>query len=208
MQAVLFSSYFPNIRYLSKFFSYDKIIIDIHENYPKQTWRNRCDIVTANSLTSLSVPVQKNNKIKTKDIKIDGSANWQKTHYRTIMSAYKNSAFYEHYIESFDFVFNSKETFLLDLNTKILDQVLMHLNLKSNYCFSADFVLENNALDIFRESIHPKPSKNKDDSKFIPIEYSQVFTERHGFVPNLSILDLIFNEGPLSASIIKKSIRI
>jgi hypothetical protein len=204
--AVLFSAYFPNIQYISKFLLHDDIIIDIYENYIKQTYRNRCEILAANGPLSLVVPVKKNNHCLTKDIQIDYSENWQKVHERTILSSYKNSPFYEYYIDYFVPFFSNKEKYLLDFNNKILETILNILSIKPNVSFSNEFVDfgEYNYKDI----IHPKLSKKKYDNEFCPEHYIQIFSEKYGFVENLSTLDLIFSEGPLSLSTIKKSIHI
>jgi hypothetical protein len=205
MEAVLFSSYFPNIRYFSKFLIYDSIVIDILENYTKQTYRNRCNIMSANGISQLSVPVKKNFHCHVKDIEIDYSENWQTNHYRAILSAYKNSAFYEYYIDDIMPFFERKEKFLLDLNSKILEKTFEIIRLNPNFRYSEEFVTDNSIHD-FRETIHPKPQKNTEDPDFRPAEYIQVFSERHGFCPDLSILDLIFNEGPMSLNYLKRCI--
>lgn len=202
MEAVIFSSYFPPIQYFSKFISYDNIYIDIFENYQRQTYRNRCEIQAANGKEILSVPIIKQYRTLIKDTKIDYSENWQKIHYKSIISAYKNSAFCEHYLYEFNFVFKNNNIFLLDLNNKILEKCFKILNLRSNYNFSTEFIKPNSIKD-FREVI--SPNAKIPDLKFSSIEYFQVFAERHGFMKNLSILDLIFNEGPNSANIIQNS---
>jgi hypothetical protein len=203
--AVLFSSYFPCIQYVSKFLLHDKIVVDIHENYQRQTYRNRCRIQAANGISDLSVPVKKSHHTKLKDIEIDYSELWQKNHSRAILSAYKNSAFYEYYIDEFNFVFSQSHKFLLDLNQKILDKTIGFLNIEAKYCNSTDFIELGSRFD-YREMISPKENRSIIDPKFDPQRYLQVFSERHGFSKNLSILDLIFNEGPSSRIILQKSL--
>lgn len=205
MGAVLFSSYFPCIQYVSKFILHEDIVIDIHENYQRQTYRNRCRILSANGITDLSVPVKKNHHIKLKEIEIDYSELWQKNHSRAILSAYKNSAFYEYFIDEFNFAFSHNHKFLLDLNQKILDKTISILKIKSKYCNSSDFIELGSQFD-YREIISAKEKKVVIDPEFSPQTYMQVFTERHGFNANLSILDLIFNEGPSSIITLQKSI--
>ncbi len=206
MKAVLFSAYFPNIRYFSKFLIYDQLVIDIFENYTKQTYRNRCNIMSANGISQLSVPVKKNFHCNVKDIQIDYSENWQTNHYRAILSSYKNSAFYDYYIDDIIPFFEKKEKYLADLNTKILAKSFELIKLQPNYIMSTEY-FSGDTHDDFREIIHPKPQKNIKDLNFLQTEYIQVFSERHGFSSDLSILDLIFNEGPLSLANIKSSIR-
>jgi hypothetical protein len=205
MDAVLFSSYFPCIQYVSKFILHDDIVIDIHENYQRQTYRNRCRIQSANGVTDLTVPVKKSHQTKLKDIAIDYSELWQKNHSRAILSAYKNSAFYEYYIDEFNFVFSQNHKFLLDLNQKILDKTVGILRIQAKYSNSTDFVEPSSSFD-YRNIISPKGNKLVNDSEFAPQSYIQVFSERHGFNSNLSILDLIFNEGPSTIITLQKSI--
>jgi hypothetical protein len=205
MEAVLFSSYFPCIQYVSKFLLHEKIVIDIHENYQRQSYRNRCRIQAANGVYDLSVPIKKNNHTKLKDIEIDYSELWQKNHLRAILSAYKNSAFYEYYIDEFSFVFSKEHKYLLDLNQKILEKTIGILKIKSKYCNSTDFIELGTCFD-YRSMISPKENRTVKDPEFAPQSYIQVFSDRHGFNSNLSILDLIFNEGPAALITLQKSI--
>lgn len=205
MEAVLFSSYFPCIQYVSKFLIHDSIVIDIFENYQRQTYRNRCRIQSANGISYLSVPVKKNFHTKFKDIQIDYSELWQKNHSRSIMSAYRNSAFYEYYADEFNFAFSQNQKFLLDLNQKILEKTFDILKIKPDYKYSSEFIDDNTTKD-YRDVISPKENKSKNDSEFKMQKYIQVFSERHGFSENLSILDLIFNEGPASLIVLQKSV--
>jgi hypothetical protein len=203
MEAVLSTAYFGNIQYFSKYILYKNIIIDIHETYPRQTYRNRCEILTANGKLSLSIPIVKPGKSLTKNVKIDNTYAWQKQHYRAILSAYKNSPFFDFFIDEFYFVFDKHYNYLIDLNSDILIKCLNILEINSNWSYSDDFIRshENN----FREKINPK-NKEIIDLDFMPKNYMQVFGDRFDFFPNLSILDLIFNEGKNSIVILKKSI--
>lgn len=205
MKAVLFSSYFPPIQYISKFFLYNNIYIDIFENYQRQTYRNRCEILTANGKANLSVPIIKSYRQYFKDTQIDYSINWQKNHYMALVSAYKNSAFFDFYIDSFNFIFKNKEKFLFDLNHKILENCFKILGEKPNFEYSKGFINQEDTLNL-RELISPKSKII--DKDFELSEYYQVFKERHGFIPNLSILDLLFNQGPQSIIIIKNSVKL
>ncbi|MCF0207003.1 MAG: WbqC family protein [Bacteroidales bacterium] len=204
MAVLLSTAYFPNIQYVSKFLTGDEVKIEIFETYPKQTFRNRCNILSANGLLPLSIPVQKNFHTLAKDIKIDYTENWQRKHSVAIMSAYKNSPFYEYYFYKLEKVFTSKETFLVDYNDKLLQAVFSILKVDAKYSFTEDFVSDAAGYQDFRDSISPKASKNAADSSFTPKPYIQVFGDRYGFVPNLSILDLIFNLGPESRSHIEE----
>lgn len=203
MQILLSTAYFPNIQYITKFLLDDSVVIEQYETYPKQTYRNRCNILSANGVLPLSVPVQKNFHTLTKDIKIDYSENWQRNHLNAIKSAYKNSAFYDYYFYKFEKFFATKETFLIDLNNKILETIFAILRIKPNYSFTTDYISDTTNYIDFRTAISPKASQNAPDILFKSQPYIQVFADRFNFVPNLSILDLLFNLGNESITLIK-----
>lgn len=204
-RAILNTAYFPNIQYISKFVLYDEISIEQMDTYSKQTYRNRCLILAANGPLHLTVPIVKNFRTPVKDILIDYSDEWQKKQSRAILSAYKNSAFYDHYFPELEHFFVKKEKFLIDLNTKILDTLLGIIGISKSYKITNDYVKNPESTIDLRDKIHPKPSKNIYDANFEPSEYYQVFSNRHGFIPNLSIIDLLFNEGPLTLSKLKET---
>ena len=197
MTALLSTAFFPNVQYMSKFLT-GKVVIEKYETYPKQTYRNRCNILSANGVLPLSVPVQKNYHTLTKDIRIDYSEMWQRNHLTALKSAYKNSAFYDYYFYKFERFFEKKETFLIDLNENVLQSLFSVLKIDADYSYTTDYIFDSTGYTDFRESISPKPSKNRPDNKFISKPYTQVFCDRFEFVPNLSVLDLIFNVGPES----------
>jgi len=205
MQTLLASNYFPNIRYFSKLFIHENISIDLYENFPKQTYRNRCNILSANGLLPLVVPVLKgrSGKIITKDIKISYSEKWQHQHIKSIMSAYSSAPFYDFYIDEIKNLIEKKHIYLIDLNSEILKYFLNTLNIKCNIKHTNDFIsLSVNNYNDFRFSISPK---NKiSDKNFYSNEYIQVFSDRFEFLNNLSILDLIFNLGPESRTYLIK----
>ncbi|PLX06262.1 MAG: hypothetical protein C0596_17460 [Marinilabiliales bacterium] len=204
-QILLNTAYFPNIQYMSKFVAYDKVIIEVNDTYAKQTYRNRCVIYSANGSLPLSIPVIKNNRTAVKDVQIDYIEDWQKAHYRAILSAYKNSAYYDFIYPDFENIFIKKEKFLIDLNNKILDLIFDSFGFEKNYQFTDDYIKNPDCLD-FRDKIHPKKSKNFNDSSFKQAKYYQVFEEKYGFIENLSVLDLLFNEGPIGLKILQESI--
>jgi hypothetical protein len=137
--------------------------------------------------------------------------HWQRLHWRSIVSAYNNSPFFEYYADDLaPFYHEKKWKFLIDFNTEIQQKVadLLNINLKINY--SEEYIGESSIpedVDDYRYSIHPKASKNIDDQHFEPQQYMQVFQEKFGFVGNLSILDLLFNEGPEASGILKNCIK-
>ena len=201
MSILLSTAFFPNIQYISKFLK-DDVIIEKYETYPKQTYRNRCNILSANGVLPLSVPVQKNYHTLTKDIRIDYSEMWQRNHLTALKSAYRNSAYYDYYFYKFEKFFVQKETFLVDLNDKILEVLFSVLKIDAKYTYTTDYIFDASSYMDFRDCISPKPSRNLADSSFVPKPYIQVFCDRFDFVQNLSILDLLFNVGPESKSYI------
>ncbi len=188
---ILATSYFPPISYVAKFFGND-VIIDIHEHYIKQTYRNRCEILAANGSLFLSVPVSKGSLHKpcSKDILIDYSKPWQKIHWRSIESAYNNSPFFLYYKDQVEECVFSNHKFVSDLNQQILEMIFKQLQLKIDVRYSENYI-DPGTDDDFRNSISPK---NKSGIGFS--FYQQVFSEKHGFQSDLSILDLLFNMGP------------
>lgn len=197
---LLTTAYLPPIQYISKFDKNHSIFIEQYENYGKQSYRNRCRILSANGVMPLIIPVIKatNKKILTKDVKIDYATNWQKLHLKGIESAYKNSPFYDYYIDDLLPYFHSKEIFLLDFNMKILDTLSGLLQIDLVAQLTSDYMIPTEKIIDLRESIHPKISKMKEDPDFIDKPYHQTFSDRFPFIPNLSIIDLLFNEGPES----------
>ncbi len=208
-RSVLFSiTYLGPIHYFSKLLEYDEILIERYENYTRQTYRNRCMIYGANGRLSLSIPVRKGDehKILIKDIRIDNNKKWQNLHWRSIESAYRSSPFYEFYFDEIAGFYKKKYDFLLDFNMEILHVILKVLEVNVNIGLTDEFVpVAGNNVDDLRDLIHPKKSYRKDPS-FSPVFYNQVFGYRHGFLPNLSIIDLIFNEGPGAIEILRNSI--
>ena len=208
---VLSTSYFAPIQYYCKLIQYDTILIEQWENYSKQSYRNRCNIMGANGVLPLSIPVVKatHKKMLTKDVKISYDTNWQKLHWKGIESAYKSSPYYEYYIDDLERFFNQKWDYLLEYNQEIQNTICEILEIDPKIQLTEDFVeLKQEEIVDFRNVIHPKASKAIHDNSFQAEEYTQVFSDKHPFASNLSILDVVFNLGPegesyLSSCIIK-----
>ncbi len=205
MNALLSTAYFPCIQYISKFLIYEYILIEQFDHYSKQTYRNRCKILSANAVQTLTVPIKKNRYKHTKDVLIDYSEDWQRNHVRAIMSAYKNSAYYDYFSEEITAIIMSGRKFLIDMNIKTLEFLLSVLDIDKQFQLSNHFSGTGEYID-YRDIIHPKPQKQKPDPKFHPQKYSQVFSDRYSFIPNLSCLDLICNEGKLSRAVLEEGI--
>jgi len=194
--AILPSTYFGPIQFYQKLFSYEKCIIEHHENFVKQTYRNRCNIYSPNGLLTLSVPLIKRNKRQSiKDIKISYEIDWQTLHWRSLESSYKRSPYFEYFEDDLKFLFEDKKIdFLIDLNEVTQNKILELLKKKINISFSTEYKTNYENISDYRNIISPK-EKIQTDASFIVKPYHQVFEIKHGFIPNLSILDLLFNQG-------------
>lgn len=189
----LFSTaYFPSISYMARFLHDPAPVIEVFETYHKQTYRNRCRVMTANGVEALSVPVVKvnGNHTLTKDVAVSYKEHWQQIHRRCLESAYKASPFFDHYYDELRPLFENRFERLIDLNDAALLAVLKLLKTKKEIVHTSDYVRETE--NDLREAFSPK--KNIESSLFPT--YYQVFGEKYPFAPDLSILDLIFNEGP------------
>jgi hypothetical protein len=191
MKTVLLSTaYLPNVHYLSQVINCDNIVIEKHENFVKQTYRNRCDIVTANGKLSLSIPlIKQGDKELISDKKISYAEDWQKQHWRTIVSAYKNSPYFEFFEDEFKPFYENKFEFLLDYNTQLLQTVLHILRIKKQIEFTQTFELNPPQVFDFRRLSNTE----KTDINLKP--YYQVFADKLGFTLNVSCLDALFNVG-------------
>jgi hypothetical protein len=196
-KVLLSTAYLAPIQYYSKLVRFDYITIEKYENFIKQTYRNRCVIYGANGILALSIPVTKDKpKELIKDIKIYYKTNWRKMHLKSIESAYRSSPFFEYYIDDFLPFYSKEFKFLIDFNTEIQNTVLENLELEKDIRYTTEYKYTLDLMETqdLREVITPK--KNIFDPDFIAPKYNQVFSSKYGFVSNLSILDLLFNEGP------------
>lgn len=208
-QALLSIAYLAPVQYYSKFCLFEKIIIEQFENYSKQTYRNRCIIASANGPLVLSIPVERTEslKIPIRDTRIEYRTNWQKIHFKAIESAYKNAPYYLYYIDDLIPFYTKNHKFLFDFNIAIQEVILKNIGLSTDIIFTEDYISQPwKNCDDFRESIHPKPRLQKKDSSFSSVQYPQVFDLKYNFIPNLSILDLLFNAGPDAKDILRESI--
>jgi hypothetical protein len=202
----LFSTaYFPPVHYMGLLSRSDEILIEKEENYLKQTFRNRCYILSANGPLALSVPVLFGSFHKTalKDVRIDYSKRWQQIHTRGISAAYKSSAFYLYYYDLIEKVINGNYKYLIDLNTDALEVVLRITAITTKVSYTSIFEPVGKEAYDFRYEITPK--KKIRNNLFKTDEYFQVFKPKSGFVNGLSILDLIFNTGPDSINYLRQA---
>lgn len=174
------------------------VFIEVFENYVKQTYRNRCIIAGANSCLGLSVPVIKESGSKTqiKDVSISYQEDWQKRHWRAIESAYNNSPYFLYYKDQFLPFYNNRFVNLLEYNFLLIDKILFLMGIERRILTTPEYSAHyEDAIDL-RYTLSPKKSKHGVDKEMRFPPYTQVFSKKHGFIPNLSIIDLLFNVGP------------
>ena len=197
--------YLPSLEFFAAIISAGVVTIEAHEHYQKQSYRNRCTILGANKIQTLSIPIQKTDpKILIKDVKINYTQKWSVEHWRSICSAYGKAPFFEYYASFFENIFIKRPKYLFEFNYQLLTLCLKLLGVKKEIGFSGQYQkkIDQNIFDA-RGLITPK--KNYSDNKlYCPASYYQVFGKE--FVPNLSIVDLLFCEGTNSKSILNNSI--
>lgn len=192
MNALLLPTYFPSISQFAAMVQADSITFETEDNFQKQTNRNRMYIYSPNGLQLLNIPV-KHSKAdrhqKTKDVRIEDAFGWQKQHFKSLEAAYRTSPFFEYFEDDLAPIFQKKHTFLMDLNFEALEIVSDCLGFDFTYKKTEEYFHEAPQFSDFR----PLANGKKDTLQFEP--YTQVFEEKHGYLNNLSILDLLFNEG-------------
>jgi hypothetical protein len=189
---IVSTSYLPPLGYTLALMRAGEVFVDLHETYPKQTCRNHCNIYGPNGKQVLSVPVRKTmgNHTPTLEIIPVNEIPWQNIHWRSIEAAYSNSPFFQFYQDDFLPFFTKKYDFLVDLNSDILSAVMRILHIECKVSFTSSYVRHPEGLTDRRTDLTSK------HSVLMTPPYSQTFSEKHGFIPNLSIIDLIFNLGP------------
>jgi hypothetical protein len=197
------TAYLPPVEYFSIMRNAGEASIEKEENYQKQTYRNRCIILAANGIQTLSVPVLLGSLHKTalKDIRIDYSKRWQQVHTRAISAAYGSSPFFEFYFEELERHILENHEFLLDLNTSLTEVILKIIGTEVSLNYTSSFLPPGTQDNDYRNIVTPKKK-----SMFVPRAYTQVFNPCSGFTPGLSIIDLIFNMGPASATYLQSEV--
>ena len=197
--ALFIPTYFSPISQYQAILNSNSITFEVEDNYQKQTYRNRCYIYGANGKQLLNIPVsipKSSKKTKSKDILVENS-NWQKQHYKSLEAAYNHSPFFEFYKDDLQKIFSKKYTYLLDVNLDSFNFIKNALELPIEYKFSKTY--EENKPNDFRDLAD---SKKKVEISFL--SYIQMFDQKFGFLKNLSILDLLFMEGPNSINFLVK----
>ena len=185
------------------------VYIEACENYQKQSYRNRCRFYAADGVQTLSFPIVHEggtHKIPITEVKIDYKKPWVQQHERAIISAYRTSAYFEYYQDELFAILESRYEKLFDLNMALLKFFIEKTGIKVDLRLTEEYSL-NTQCDDLREAIHPK--RQDDILRDLGLEkpYFQVFAQKHGFKSNMSIMDLLFNEGPDSILYLKTSIR-
>ncbi|WP_034044479.1 WbqC family protein [Wocania ichthyoenteri] len=193
MSILLHPTYFPSIAHFVAIVNSEQVVFEVDDNFVKQTYRNRTYIYGANGKLALNIPViyTQKNRQKYKDVKIFNKEKWQSLHWKSLLSAYRTSPFFEYYEDELQPLFELKSDYILDFNMTCFEVICECLQLELN----------TSKTQVFQKTI-----ENKTDFRYLvnvkkeqiqPFEtYTQVFSNKHGFIPNLSILDLLFNEGP------------
>jgi hypothetical protein len=190
---LLSTAYLPSIEYFSHILNADEVLIEREENYLKQSYRNRCYILSPGGKLSLTVPVYQGSFHKTpvKEIRIDYTKRWQQVHLGALTASYSSSPFFLYYFEIIEKIILSRPEYLLDLNTELLRALMKMFGSKACVSYTIDFKPAERIREDLRYSISPKRN-----SLYRARQYLQVFGCEIGFVPGLSIVDLLFNTGP------------
>lgn len=209
MQILLSSAYLPPVQYFAHLQSAEQVWIEQYDHYQKQTYRNRCVIAAPDGPLSLTVPIEKPNTQKAfmRDIRISDHGNWRHLHWNAIESAYNHTPFFEYYKDDFRPFYEKKFDFLVDYNEQLCQLVCQLIDIDTSFQRTESYIAEpSNTIIDLRDAIHPK-KEVMDDALFSAVPYYQVFQERLGFLPNLSIIDLLFNMGPEAILVLQKSIK-
>lgn len=191
--ALLSSAYCAPVQWFQKLNRYDMVMVEQYDNFQKQTYRNRCVIATANGTQALTIPVERpaGEKCLMRDVRISDHGNWRRLHWNALATAYGDSPFFDYYVDDLQPLFTKKRDFLFDFNMEMTEVLCELLDIRPKISLTTSYVDE--AENDFRDAIRPKHPLP--DSDFEPVQYYQVYSQRHGFIPNLSILDLLFNMG-------------
>lgn len=205
--AILSSAYLPPVQWFTKLMIYPTVYVERFDHYRKQTYRNRCIIASQAGTQSLTIPVSTDEpKTFMRDVRISSHGGWRHMHWQSLVSAYENSAFFEYYADDFQPFFEKEYEMLFDFNHGLTSLICKLLDIECEMIPTTSYADAGEmGADDFRDAINPKHPA--DDPNFTAKEYYQVFAARNGFKPNLSIVDLLFNEGPEGLITLRKCIR-
>jgi hypothetical protein len=193
MTTLLSTTYFGPVQWYQKLYRSEAVEIEQWESFQKQTYRNRCLIATTNGVQALTVPVERH--IETiKDIRISDHGNWRHLHWNALQSAYGESPFLDYYQDDIRPFFEKRWTYLFDFNEEIRQKMCELIDIQPEVGYTKAYANHGDSPHDLREGIRPKHPEP--DADFVPKPYYQVYQQKHGFLANLSILDLLFNMGP------------
>ncbi len=200
MNILIHPTYFPSISHFVAMVKANSVTFEMEDNFQKQTNRNRMYIYSPNGIQLLNIPIKHVKEVhqKTKDVRLETAFDWQKQHFKSLEAAYRTSPFFEYYEDAIAPIFTKKHTFLMDLNFETIEIVKKCLGISFETNKTTEYFHEVPAFKDYRILANGK----KDSSNFD--EYTQVFEEKHGYINNLSILDLLFNEGRYALEYLKK----
>jgi len=198
MDILIHPNYFPNIDQFTQIIKANNILFEVSDNYQKQTFRNRTYIYGANGKLGLFIPVIHTHKQRElfKDVKISYESNWMDLHLKSLQSAYRSSPYFEYFEDDFIKLYSKKEKFLVDFNIKCIKLISNLLDIDLNFKISNEYIEKTNEIIDLRGLSNARKQKTIETPKYI-----QVFESKHGYLNNLSILDLIFSEGKNSVSL-------
>ena len=199
MDILIHPNYFPNIDQFTQIIKVNNILFEVSDNYQKQTFRNRTYIYGANGKLGLFIPVIHTHKKRElfKDVKISYESNWMDLHLKSLQSAYRSSPYFEYFEDDLIKLYSEKEKFLVDFNIKCFKLISNLLDLDLDFKISNEYLEKTSDIIDLRDLSNARKEKKIETPKYI-----QVFESKHGYINNLSILDLIFSEGPNSVSLI------
>jgi len=194
---LLSTSYLPPVEYFAIIMHNGGATIEVQETYPKQTYRNRCHIATSGGLLALTIPIVKTNgnHTRTSEAAVSYHLPWNRTHWRSLEAAYNTSPYFLYYRDILEPLYYLHYERLIDLNNRFLETMLDILKMQVPVTFSRSYTTHESGGTDFRFAIHPKRPACLYAASEFP-RYTQVFDEQWGFLPNLSIVDLLFNMGP------------
>lgn len=202
MNIIIHPTYFPSISHFVAMVKADSITFEMEDNFQKQTNRNRMYIYSPNGIQMLNIPIKHNKTAhqKFKDVRIENDFDWRKNHFKSLEAAYRTSPFFEYFEDDIRALFEKKHEFMMDLNFQTFDLVTECLGVRFAIEKTTEYFHDVEGLTDFRQLANGK----KDTTVFEP--YTQVFDDKHGFINNLSILDLLFNEGRYAMDYLKNQV--
>lgn len=200
MNILIHPTYFPSISHYVAMLQADSVTFEMEDNFQKQTNRNRMYIYSPNGIQMLNIPIKhsKEKHQKYKDVRIENDFGWQKNHFKSLEAAYRTSPFFEYFEDDFRPLFEKKHEFIMDLNLEIFELVNNALGIK---------IIPEKTTEFFHDvpdfiDLRHLANGKKDTTQLET--YTQVFNDKHGFINNLSILDLLFNEGRYAVDYLKR----